>query len=78
VHRIDAGQEPLCVAGCPSKAMIFGDLDDPNSLIHKKLSKSVPLLSSEGTQPKVRYFFSDNLLKAIETRIRKNPKMMRC
>ena len=78
VHRIDAGQEPLCVAGCPSKAMIFGDLDDPNSLIHKKLSKSVPLLSSEGTQPKVRYIFSDNLLKAIETRIRKNPKMMRC
>jgi Fe-S-cluster-containing dehydrogenase component len=77
VHRIEAGQEPLCVAGCPSKAMIFGDLDDPNSLIHKKLGKSVPLLTAEGTQPKVRYICSDNLLKGIETRIRKNPKMAR-
>jgi Fe-S-cluster-containing dehydrogenase component len=76
VHRIEAGQEPVCVAGCPSKAMIFGDLDDPNSLIHKKLSKSVQLLAAEGTQPKVRYIFSDNLLEEIETRIRKNPKMI--
>ena len=77
VHRIDTGQEPLCVAGCPSKAMIFGDLDDSNSLIHKKLSKSVQLLAAEGTHPKVSYIFSYNLLKEIETRIRKNPNMVR-
>lgn len=77
VHRIEAGHEPLCVASCTAKAMIFGDLDDPDSLIHKKLSKSVQLLTAEGTHPKVRYIFSDNLLKEIETSIRKNPKMMR-
>ncbi len=77
VHRIEAGQEPVCVAGCPSKAMIFGDLDDPNSSIGKKLGKSVPLLSSEGTRPKVRYICNENLLKMIERRIRKNPKMVR-
>jgi molybdopterin-containing oxidoreductase family iron-sulfur binding subunit len=77
VHRIEAGQEPLCVESCTAQAMIFGDLDDPNSLIHKKLSKSVPLLAAEGTHPKVRYIFSDNLLEEIETRIRKNPKMAR-
>jgi Fe-S-cluster-containing dehydrogenase component len=77
VHRIDVGQEPVCVAGCPSKAMIFGDLDDPKSAIAKKLGKSVTLLSSEGTRPKVRYICGENLLKTIERRIRKNPKMVR-
>jgi Fe-S-cluster-containing dehydrogenase component len=77
VHRIDAGQEPLCVSSCTAKAMTFGDLDDPDSLIHKKLSKSVQLLAAEGIQSKVRYIFSENLWEAIETRIRKNPKMVR-
>ncbi|MEJ2164874.1 MAG: 4Fe-4S dicluster domain-containing protein [Desulfobacterales bacterium] len=77
VHRIDAGQEPICVTGCPSKAMIFGDYDDPDSLINKELGKSIPLLAAEGTHPKVRYLCSENLLKEIETRIRKNPKMER-
>ena len=57
--------------------MIFGDLDDPGSLIHKKLGKSVPLLAAEGTHPKVRYICSDNLLEDLETRVRKNPKMAR-
>jgi len=57
--------------------MIFGDRDDPTSLIHKKLGQSAPLLAAEGTHPKVRYICSDNLLKEIEARIRKNPKMVR-
>jgi hypothetical protein len=57
--------------------MIFGDLDDPNSSIGKKLGKSVPLLSSDGTRPKVRYICNENLLKTLERRIRKNPKMVR-
>jgi Fe-S-cluster-containing dehydrogenase component len=77
VHRIEAGHEPLCVESCTAKAMVFGGLDDPSSLIYKKLNKSVQLLASEETLPKVRYICSDNLLKEIETRIRKNPKMMR-
>lgn len=77
VHRIDAGQAPVCVSGCPSKAMVFGDHDDPDSLIHKKRGKPIPLLAAEGTHPKVLYLCSDNLLKEIETRIRKNTKMAR-
>ena len=77
VHRIEAGQAPICVSGCPSRAMIFGDCDDPDSLIHKKLGQSAPLLAAEGTHPKIRYICSDNLLKEIEARIRKNPKMAR-
>ena len=77
VHRIEAGQVPICVSGCPSKAMIFGDCDDPTSLIYKKLDQSAALLAAEGTHPKVGYICSDNLLKEIEARIRKNPKMER-
>ena len=77
VHRIDAGREPLCVESCTATAMIFGDLNDPNSLIHKKLGKSVQLLAAEGTHSKVRYICSDNLLEELETRVRKNPKMAR-
>lgn len=76
-HRIDAGQEPVCVAGCPSKAMIFGDLDDPDSLICKKRGNSTALLEGKGTRPKVRYICSENVWEAIEKRIRENPKMVR-
>ena len=55
VHRIEAGQEPVCVSGCPSKAMIFGNREDSGSLIYKKLVKSAPLLPGERTRPKVGY-----------------------
>jgi len=41
VHRVDAGQNPACVDACQQKghgAMIFGDLNDPNSPIAKRLA----------------------------------------
>ena len=75
VHRIDVGQEPVCVTGCPSKALIFTDLENPQSTIAKKLGKSEAWLSSGGTRPKVRYICNQNLLKTIEKWIRKKPKM---
>jgi molybdopterin-containing oxidoreductase family iron-sulfur binding subunit len=77
VHRIEAGHEPLCVASCTAKAMIFGDLENPKSLISKKFGQSVSLLPTEGTEPRVRYICSDNLWEAIERRIRENPEMVR-
>ena len=75
VHRIEQGREPACVAGCPSKVMIFGDLNDPESPIHEKLSKSESLLTSENTNPKVTYIIPENIKKLIEARITENPKM---
>lgn len=32
-HRVDVGLEPACVVVCPEKAIIAGDMNDPNSEI---------------------------------------------
>ncbi len=32
-HRIDKGQEPACVETCPTRALVFGDLNDQDSEI---------------------------------------------
>jgi Fe-S-cluster-containing dehydrogenase component len=55
VHRIADGREPACVAGCPSRAMTFGDLDNPETPVREKLGRSKPLLPGEKTDPKVSY-----------------------
>lgn len=75
VHRIEQGKEPMCVSGCPSKAMIFGDLDDPASRIRTKLVQSIQLLPSVGTHPKVSYIVPRNILKQAEKRVIENPSM---
>lgn len=71
VHRIDNGKEPACVAGCPSKALIFGDMDDPNSQVHEKLRKSEPLLDQIKANPKVFYMISGNQFYLIENSVQK-------
>ncbi|MFC1846347.1 4Fe-4S dicluster domain-containing protein [Chloroflexota bacterium] len=39
-HLLDKGwKEPRCVEVCPTEALIFGDLDDPNSKIAQRLTK---------------------------------------
>jgi molybdopterin-containing oxidoreductase family iron-sulfur binding subunit len=37
VHRVDAGKLPACVESCPTQAMLFGDLNDPESAISQRI-----------------------------------------
>ena len=56
-HRVKKGQLPYCVESCPSKARIFGDLNDPNSKVNEIIGKYRPQRLREylGMQPKVYY-----------------------
>jgi Fe-S-cluster-containing dehydrogenase component len=33
VHRVEKDQGPACVSVCPTKALVFGDINDPDSEI---------------------------------------------
>jgi molybdopterin-containing oxidoreductase family iron-sulfur binding subunit len=39
VQRVDRGQLPACVEACPEGAMLFGDLNDPNSEIARRIAQ---------------------------------------
>ncbi|MBI5179639.1 MAG: 4Fe-4S dicluster domain-containing protein [Nitrospinae bacterium] len=59
-HRIDKGQIPACVEACNKegeKAMIFGNLNDPNSEIVQYIRANTPkgIREDLGLEPKVFY-----------------------
>ncbi|ANE22013.1 4Fe-4S ferredoxin [Denitrobacterium detoxificans] len=56
-HRVSKGDVPACVEGCPARARIFGDVDDPNSEISQLIAKrgDTVLLEEAGTGPNVYY-----------------------
>jgi tetrathionate reductase subunit B len=62
LHRVTKGLEPACVEACPSRARIFGDLNDPESEISKAIaSNPVSVLRPEkGTEPNVYYIAADH------------------
>ena len=63
VDRIgkDQAYTPACDLVCPTQARMFGDIDDPNSDISKRVkeTKAVRLLEKFGTGPQVYYVLEE-------------------
>ncbi|MCE5333924.1 MAG: 4Fe-4S dicluster domain-containing protein [Desulfobacteraceae bacterium] len=57
VHRLGQGKEPACVANCIGGSRIFGDLDDPGSVVSRILGEAggTVLLGGAGCGPRVFY-----------------------
>ncbi len=60
-HMIDQGEKTVrCAESCPTQALVFGDLDDPESRISLLLKEKEGLAESYraelGTRPVVKYF----------------------
>lgn len=56
-QRTSQGKDPACMELCPGRARFWGDLDDPESEVSKKLAsrKHMTLLEEMGTKPSVYY-----------------------
>ncbi len=57
IHKVRKGEQPACVEVCPTNCLYFGDLDDPNSEVSKKVKeRNYKRLKTEaGTDPQL-YF----------------------
>ncbi|HLW77974.1 MAG TPA: 4Fe-4S ferredoxin, partial [Terriglobia bacterium] len=53
----DGEFNPACVQSCPTKAMVFGDLNDPASEVARlgRSRRGSKLLEERGTLPKITY-----------------------
>ena len=58
-HLQEIGEKPACVKNCPGSALIFGDINDPDSAVSVALrdagSAHVHTLRDVGNHPTVRY-----------------------
>jgi len=54
MRRLEEGLKPVCVTVCPANARDFGNLDDPESSISKRILKSAVIRLREelGTKPR--------------------------
>ncbi len=56
-YRVAEGGIPACVEGCPGRARVFGDLNDPSSEVSKLIAEReyTQMLPENGTGPNVYY-----------------------
>lgn len=57
----DGDVQPACAQSCPTEAMVFGDLDDPESRVSRLATsrRAFHLLGELGTKPRVIYLKED-------------------
>lgn len=67
-HRTQAGLLPACVTTCVGGARVFGDLNDPNSLVSRLIANNpVQVLKPEmNTKPTVYYIGADQALMGAD------------
>jgi tetrathionate reductase subunit B len=71
IQRVEANQEPACVATCVGKARMFGDLNDPDSQVSIALknSRAIQRLDYEkdghDTDPNIYYINGDVLQSSL-------------
>lgn len=60
-HRIDSGLQPACVSACPTQAILFGDMNDPESAVSQLIAteKTQVRRPEKGTSPKLFYVEAD-------------------
>lgn len=65
-HRTELGLEPACVVVCPERAIVAGDVSDPETPIAKLIREQAPTQRrlEKGTKPRVWYV--DALPEALE------------
>ncbi|MCZ7585439.1 MAG: 4Fe-4S dicluster domain-containing protein [Deltaproteobacteria bacterium] len=57
LHRVKRGQQPACVEICPTKALTFGDMNDPDGDVARLLRSRQSKVSKPETGLKPRLYF---------------------
>jgi len=64
VHRLEKGEEPVCVIVCPTVARVFGDLDNPESAVSRLIKERHGFQIHEelGREPSVYYLSAKSIM----------------
>ncbi len=65
LHRLQKGEPPACVETCPTKARVFGDLNDPESRVSQLVKSQHPVRITApqvDTKPNIYYLGGSKLL----------------